>query len=64
MSESYTQDARQVVLNDTYTFSPTLLNQATFSFLTSMSNQVQDRTVAPSEYGINLPQYTPTGHPP
>jgi hypothetical protein len=50
------------VINDTYTFAPTLLNELTFSFIDTGSDQLQDRTVAPSELGIsNMPQYVPTG---
>jgi hypothetical protein len=61
IGESFEQSTHQVVVNDTYTFTPTLLNQATFSFLNTPSNQVQTNTIAPTDLGINMPQYVPTG---
>jgi len=38
-----------------------MINQFTFSFLDSGSNQLQNKTLAPSTFGINMPQYPPTG---
>jgi Carboxypeptidase regulatory-like domain len=61
MSESIVANTRQAVVNDIYTFSPTLINQATFSFLDSGSNQVQGKSIDPSSLGINMPQYVPQG---
>ncbi|HUS07740.1 MAG TPA: TonB-dependent receptor, partial [Bryobacteraceae bacterium] len=61
IGESFEQNTRQVVLNDTLTLTPSLLNQATFSYLDTPSNQVQTKTIAPSDLGINMPQYVPTG---
>jgi len=61
MSESFVTTTRHVVVNDVYTFSPTLINQATFSFLNSGSNQLQGKKVDPSTLGINMPQYLPGG---
>src|SRR5215831_1210837 len=61
ISQSFVQDTRQVVANDTYTFSPTLLNEATVSFLKTGSNQLQDKTIDPKDLGINMPQYLPGG---
>ncbi|MCL4853621.1 MAG: carboxypeptidase regulatory-like domain-containing protein, partial [Bryobacteraceae bacterium] len=61
ISESFVQDTRHLVVNDTYTFSPTLLNQATFTFLDTPSDQLQTNTIDPAELGINMPQYIPTG---
>lgn len=61
MSESFVTNTRNVVVNDVYTFSPALLNQATFSFLNSGSNQLQGKTIDPSALGINMPQYLPGG---
>jgi hypothetical protein len=49
------------VLNDTYTFSPTLLNQIVFTMLRTTSDQHETNTIAPTELGINMPQYVPTG---
>jgi hypothetical protein len=61
MSESFVQDTRHLVVNDTYTFRPTLLNQATFTYLDTPSDQVQTETIDPTTFGINMPQYLPTG---
>jgi hypothetical protein len=61
ISEDFVQSTHHLTLNDTYTFTPTLLNQATFTFLNTPSDQLQTRTVDPSEFGINMPQYVPTG---
>jgi outer membrane receptor protein involved in Fe transport len=61
MSTSITTNTREVVLNDIYTFTPSLLNQFTFSFLDSGSNQLQGKNVPPSTFGINMPQYVPNG---
>jgi outer membrane receptor protein involved in Fe transport len=61
MSESFVTNTRNVVANDIYTFSPSLINQFTFSFLNSGSNQLQGKKVDPSEFGINMPQYVPGG---
>jgi hypothetical protein len=49
------------VVNDIYTFSPTLLNQAVFSVLNSYTNEANNQTYSNSSLGINMPQYTPTG---
>jgi len=61
MSESFVTNTRNVVVNDIYTFSPTLINQATFSFLNSGSNQLQGKKIDPTTLGINMPQYLPGG---
>jgi hypothetical protein len=61
IGESFEQDTRQAVLNDTYTFSPTVVNQATLSYLDTPSNQLQTTTIEPQSLGINMPQYVPTG---
>jgi len=61
MSESFVTNTREAVINDIYTFSPTLINQFTFSFLDSGSNQLQGKSVPPSTFGINMPQYVPQG---
>jgi hypothetical protein len=54
-------DVYQVNLSDTYTFSPTLLNQATVSFMRTTTNIGNDRNIDPKSLGINLPVYNPTG---
>ncbi|MFN7997709.1 MAG: TonB-dependent receptor [Bryobacteraceae bacterium] len=61
MSESIVTNTREAVVNDIYTFSPTLINQFTVSFLDSGSNQLQGKSVDPSTFGINMPQYVPGG---
>lgn len=57
----FDQNTRQVVLNDTFTFSPNIINQAVFSFLDTPSNELQTTTIDPTDLGINMPQYVPTG---
>lgn len=42
-------------LSSTYTFSPTFLNEATFSFLHADSNTQPEEQFAPRSLGINLP---------
>lgn len=61
MSESTATNTRETVVNDIYTFNPTLLNQFTFSFLDSGSNQLQGKNVPPSTFDVNMPQYPPGG---
>jgi Carboxypeptidase regulatory-like domain/TonB dependent receptor-like, beta-barrel/TonB-dependent Receptor Plug Domain len=61
ISESFVQNTRYFTLNDTYAFSPLLLNQFTGTMLRTTSNQLQTRTIDPIELGINMPQYVPTG---
>jgi carboxypeptidase family protein/TonB-dependent receptor-like protein len=61
ISTSFTVAAKQATINDTYSFSPTLINQGTFSVLDSTSNEANNQTVNPASFGINLPQYLPNG---
>jgi hypothetical protein len=61
ISESFVQDTYHLVLNDTHTFTPTLLNQFAFTYLHTPSDQVQTKTIDPIDLGINMPQYVPTG---
>ena len=61
MSESFNESTDVVVVNDVYTFTPRLLNQATFSWNRTNSSQVEDKTVKPTTLGINLPQYPTSG---
>jgi outer membrane receptor protein involved in Fe transport len=61
IGESVKQNTRQLVISDTYTVSPSILNQATFSFLDTPSDQLPTETIAPSALGINMPQYAPFG---
>jgi Carboxypeptidase regulatory-like domain len=70
----YVDANRDVLSNNagvtsTYTFSPTFLNEGTFSFLHADSNTQPERQYAPRDLGINLPAgsngegltYTATG---
>ena len=61
IGENFDQKTQQVSLNDTITFTPTLINQFTFGYLNTPSNQLQSQTIAPRDLGINMPQYVPTG---
>lgn len=61
MGENFQVRTQDTVINDIYNFSPSLLNQATFSVLNSTSSEVEEKTVAPDAFGINMPQYAPTG---
>jgi hypothetical protein len=61
IGESFKQDTRQFTMSDTYTFSPTLLNQAIFTMLRTTSDQHETKTIDPIDLGINMPQYLPTG---
>ena len=61
MSESFQESTDVVVVNDVYTFTPRLLNQATFSWNRTNSSQVENKTVNPSTLGINLAQYPTSG---
>jgi len=61
MSESFNESTDVVVVNDVYTFSPRLLNQATFSWNRTNSSQVEDKTINPTTLGINLAQYPTSG---
>jgi hypothetical protein len=48
-------------LSDTYTFSPTLLNEFKVSFLRSASTHGAEPTIEPRELGINMPKYPAGG---
>jgi Carboxypeptidase regulatory-like domain/TonB dependent receptor-like, beta-barrel/TonB-dependent Receptor Plug Domain len=48
------------VINDTYTLSPNLINQAIFSVLGTNSLQ-SENAISNSSLGINMPQYIPPG---
>jgi hypothetical protein len=58
---AFKQDTRQFVLNDTYTFSPRLLNQIIFTMLRTTSDGSDTKTINPIDLGINMPQYVPVG---
>ncbi len=61
ISTSFSVITKQATINDTYSFSPTLINQAIFSVLDSYSNEANNQTINPTTLGINLPQYLPNG---
>jgi len=50
-----------IALNDTYTFKPNLVNQVVVAFLRTTSTFNLTRTDAPSDVGIDMPQYSPNG---
>jgi hypothetical protein len=58
---SFVQETDMVTVNDTYTFSPTLVNQFLASYLRTTSNQVATPYITNSALGINMPQYTSQG---
>lgn len=55
--EAKTQDG---VVNDIYTFTPNLINQALFSILNTTSSQ-SEKAVSNSSLEMNLPEYTGVG---
>jgi outer membrane receptor protein involved in Fe transport len=61
IGENIIQHTNQAALNDTYAFSPTLLNQATMSMLRTTSDDINDTNIPVSELGINMPQYQNPG---
>ncbi len=63
VSTSFSVATKQGTVNDTYSFTPNLINQAVFSVLDSYSNEFNNQTINPSALGINLPQYLPNGAP-
>ena len=61
MSESFAESTDVVVVNDVYTISPKILNLATVTWNRTNSSQAENKTVNPSDYGINLPIYPQSG---
>jgi hypothetical protein len=61
INTSFSVVTKQATLNDTYSFSPSLINQAVFSVLDSNSSEANNQTINPSSLGVNLPQYLPNG---
>jgi Carboxypeptidase regulatory-like domain/TonB-dependent Receptor Plug Domain len=57
MGQNYTIKQQDGVVNDIFTFTPSLLNQAIFSVLNSTSNQAESTTITNESLGINLPNY-------
>lgn len=54
---SYKIKQQDGVVNDIYTFTPSIINQALFSVLNSTSNQSDTTTISNASLGINLPNY-------
>jgi hypothetical protein len=61
MGTDNVQQTTTITLNDTYTFSPRLVNQAVMTYLRGTHTEAQTQNIPPSELGINMPQYPPTG---
>jgi hypothetical protein len=61
IGENFQVGTQDVVVNDIFTFTPTLINQAIFSLLDSTSSELESKTITPSTLGINIPQYVPSG---
>lgn len=51
----------QIALNDTYTASPTLLNQAVISYLRTTSAVAATTNLTNADLGVGMPQYVSTG---
>ena len=61
LSDALKEQTTKSSLNDTYTFSPTLLNQVTITYLRSSSVSAPDKTVDPSSIGVNMPLFAEGG---
>ncbi len=61
VSTSFSIQTKQATINDTYSFSPNVINQAIFSVLDSRSGELNNQSISPNSLGINLPQYLPNG---
>ncbi|HEV2247215.1 MAG TPA: TonB-dependent receptor [Terriglobia bacterium] len=60
--DSFVQQTAEWSVNDTYTFSPTFLNQFVGSFLRTTSFEHNTETITPTQLGMqNFPQYVPEG---
>ena len=57
--EVFNVHTRDGVVNDIYTFSPSVINRAIFSVLNSGSSEVEVPATSYSSLGVNLPQYSP-----
>jgi hypothetical protein len=61
---TFVEQNTMVMLNDSYTASPTLVNQAIISFLRSQTTETTTPTISPPTLGfINMPQYYAQGVP-
>jgi len=61
IGENFVQETDDFSVNDTYTFTPAVVNQLIVSYLRTTSFESETKTIAPSTLGINMPQYVPTG---
>ncbi|MGH9327112.1 MAG: carboxypeptidase regulatory-like domain-containing protein, partial [Terriglobia bacterium] len=61
IGENFVEETDMVTLNDTYIVSPHLINQGILSYLRTTSNEFETKTITPSQLGIDMPQYIPTG---
>ncbi len=61
INTGFTVASKNGTINDTYSLSPNLINQAIFSVLNSSSDEQNNKTIDPSSLNINLPQYLPNG---
>jgi hypothetical protein len=57
VGQTYGIKQQDGVVNDIYTFTPSLINQAIFSVLNSTSIQAESTSISNSSLGINLPNY-------
>jgi hypothetical protein len=58
------EQTEMATLNDTYTLSPTLVNQAVFSYLRVASATLVPKTITLASLGMNMPEYVPGGDSP
>ena len=61
IGENFVEETDMITLNDTYLFNPHLINQLVLSYLRSTSNEYETKTILPSQLGVDMPQYIPTG---
>jgi hypothetical protein len=61
IGENFVEETDMITLNDTYVFSPHLINQGILSYLRTTSNEFETKTITPGQLGVDMPQYIPTG---
>ena len=57
LGQNSTVKIKDGVINDIYTFTPSLVNQAIFSVLNPTSSLSESTTISNASLGINLPNY-------
>ncbi len=57
MGQNSPLNIKEGVINDVYTFSPSVINQAIFSLIDPVSSNAESTTIPNSSLGINLPNY-------